>query len=73
MPTGNRKYGYITIYTGEGWVSDFKQKSFYVYSDYLKLKDYVVFREEKEDFTIIYTNKFLLLSNNVQLANDYLE
>lgn len=50
MPTGNRKYGHIAIYTGEGWVSDFKQKSFYVHSDYLKSKDYVVFRKEKGRF-----------------------
>lgn len=50
MPTGNRKYGHIAIYTGEGWVSDFKQKSFYVHSDYLKSKDYIVFRKEKGRF-----------------------
>lgn len=50
MPTGNRKYGHIAIYTGEGWVSDFKQKSFYVHSDYLKSKDYIVYRKEKGRF-----------------------
>lgn len=35
---------------GEGWVSDFKQKSFYVHSDYLKAKDYIVYRKEKGRF-----------------------
>lgn len=50
MPTGNRKYGHIAIYTGEGWVSDFKQKSFFVHSDYVKSKDYIVYRKDKGRF-----------------------
>ena len=45
MPTGNRKYGHIAIYSGDRWVSDFKQKSFYVHSDYVKSNDYLVFRK----------------------------
>lgn len=50
MPTGERKYGHIAIFTGDGWVSDFKQKSFYVHSDYVKSNDYLVFRKEKGRF-----------------------
>ena len=50
MPTGERKYGHIAIFTGDGWVSDFKQKSFYVHSDYVKSNDYLVFRKETGRF-----------------------
>ena len=50
MPTGDRKYGHIAIFTGDGGVSDFKQKSFYVHSDYVKSNDYLVFRKEKGKF-----------------------
>ncbi len=45
--TGERKYGHIAIYTGNGWVSDFKQKSFYVHNDYIISKKYKVFRKKE--------------------------
>lgn len=41
--TGGRKYGHIAMWTGSQWVSDFKQKSIIVHSDYTG-KDYHVFR-----------------------------
>jgi hypothetical protein len=30
---GKHKHGHIQIYNGKNWVSDFKQKSFYVWKD----------------------------------------
>ena len=53
--TGGRKHGHIAIYTGKGWVSDFKQRSFYVHSDYISSKDYKVFRKEDGPY---YNNLF---------------
>ncbi len=41
--TGNRKWGHIAMWTGSQWVSDFKQKSIIVHSDYTG-KAYHVFR-----------------------------
>ena len=41
--TGNRKYGHISMWTGSQWVSDFKQKSIIVHTDY-NGKDYHIFR-----------------------------
>jgi hypothetical protein len=41
--TGGRKYGHISMWTGSQWVSDFKQNSIIVHSDY-NGKDYHIFR-----------------------------
>ncbi len=41
--TGDRKYGHIAMWTGSQWVSDFKQRSIIVHSDY-NGKNYHVFR-----------------------------
>ena len=41
--TGGRKWGHIAMWTGSQWVSDFKQNSIIVHSDY-EGKDYHVFR-----------------------------
>ena len=35
QPIGNRKYGHIAMWNGKQWISDFKQKSIIVHSDYL--------------------------------------
>lgn len=43
--TRSRKYGHIAIWNGTRWVSDFKQRSFYVHKDYLK-GEYNLFRRE---------------------------
>ena len=46
---GNRKYGHTAIYNGEQWVSDFKQKSFFVHKDYTR-KDakWQIYRQGRE-------------------------
>lgn len=40
-------YGYIAMWTGEQWVSDFKQKSFWVANQYSAEKKYGIYRWEK--------------------------
>ena len=34
QPIGGRKFGHIAIWNGKQWVSDFKQRSIIVHSDY---------------------------------------
>ena len=47
QPIGGRKFGHIAIWNGRQWVSDFKQRSIIVHSDYRKEGcEYSVFRRE---------------------------
>jgi len=41
------KYGHIAMWTGTQWVSDFKQKSFWVANQYSVDKKYAIYRWEK--------------------------
>jgi predicted chitinase len=41
--TGNRRFGHISMWTGNQWVSDFKQQSIIVHTDY-NGTDYHIFR-----------------------------
>lgn len=47
---GSRRYGHIAILAGGQWVSDFRQRSFFVHSDYAASQDYMVFRKAKGRF-----------------------
>lgn len=38
QPIGNRKFGHVAMWNGKQWVSDFKQRSMIVHSDYLNNK-----------------------------------
>ena len=45
QPIGGRKFGHIAIWNGKQWVSDFKQRSIIVHSDYRSQDcEYAVFR-----------------------------
>ena len=47
QPIGSRKWGHVAIWNGEQWVSDFKQRNFFVHSDYTKRGcEYAIFRKE---------------------------
>ena len=44
-PIGKRRFGHIAIWNGKQWVSDFKQRSIIVHSDYTKKEcEYAIFR-----------------------------
>ena len=46
QPIGGRKFGHIAIWNGKQWVSDFKQRSIIVHSDYRRKGcEYAVFRK----------------------------
>ena len=45
QPIGKRRFGHIAIWNGKQWVSDFKQRSIIVHSDYTKKEcEYAIFR-----------------------------
>lgn len=45
QPIGKRRFGHIAIWNGKQWVSDFKQRSIIVHSDYTKKEcEYSIFR-----------------------------
>ncbi len=45
QPIGGRKFGHIAIWNGRQWVSDFKQRSIIVHSDYARKEcEYSIFR-----------------------------
>lgn len=45
QPIGGRKFGHIAIWNGKQWVSDFKQRSIIVHSDYRREGcEYAIFR-----------------------------
>lgn len=47
QPIGSRKYGHVAIWNGRQWVSDFKQRSMFVHSDYKRDDcEYAIFRKE---------------------------
>ena len=47
QPIGKRRFGHIAIWNGKQWVSDFKQKSIIVHSDYTKKEsEYAIFRRD---------------------------
>ena len=48
QPIGGRKFGHIAIWNGKQWVSDFKQRSIIVHSDYRSQDcEYAVFRRRQ--------------------------
>lgn len=45
QPIGKRRFGHIAIWNGKQWVSDFKQRSIIVHSDYTKKEcEYAIYR-----------------------------
>ena len=47
QPIGRRRFGHIAIWNGKQWVSDFKQRSIIVHSDYTKKEcEYAIFRRD---------------------------
>lgn len=47
QPIGKRQFGHIAIWNGKQWVSDFKQRSIIVHSDYVKKEcEYAIFRRD---------------------------
>ena len=47
QPIGKRRFGHIAIWNGKQWVSDFKQRSIIVHSDYTKKEcEYAIFRRD---------------------------
>jgi hypothetical protein len=44
LKTKKKPYGHIAMYNGEKWVSDFKQKSFFVHAEYIKSNTYAIYR-----------------------------
>ena len=47
QPIGGRKFGHIAMWNGKQWVSDFKQRSIIVHSDYRREGcEYAIFRKE---------------------------
>lgn len=47
QPIGGRKFGHIAIWNGSQWISDFKQRSIIVHSDYLMDgAEYSIYRRE---------------------------
>lgn len=47
QPIGGRKFGHIAMWNGQQWVSDFKQRSLFVHSDYRREGcEYTIFRRE---------------------------
>lgn len=47
QPIGQRRFGHIAIWNGRQWVSDFKQRSIIVHSDYTKKEcEYAIFRRD---------------------------
>jgi hypothetical protein len=47
QPIGKRWFGHIAIWNGKQWVSDFKQRSIIVHSDYTKEEcEYAIFRRD---------------------------
>ena len=47
QPIGGRKFGHIAIWNGKQWVSDFKQRSIIVHSDYRREGcEYSILRRE---------------------------
>ena len=48
QPIGKRYFGHIAMWNGKQWVSDFKQRSIIVHSDYSKDDcEYTIFRKEE--------------------------
>ena len=47
QPIGKRRFGHVAIWNGKQWVSDFKQRSIIVHSDYTKKEcEYAIFRRD---------------------------
>lgn len=47
QPIGKRRFGHIAIWNGKQWISDFKQRSIIVHSDYTKKEcEYSIFRRD---------------------------
>ena len=47
QPIGKRRFGHIAIWNGKQWVSDFKQRSIIVHSEYTKKEcEYAIFRRD---------------------------
>ena len=44
LKTNKKPYGHIAMYNGKQWVSDFKQKSFFVHAEYIRSNTYVIYR-----------------------------
>ena len=46
QPIGGRKFGHIAMWNGKQWISDFKQKSIILHSDYKKEEcEFEIFRK----------------------------
>ena len=44
LKTKKKRYSHIAIYNRKQWISDFKQKSFFVHAEYIKLNRCAIYR-----------------------------